>query len=122
MWPRQSSIFSVMKRVLAVASLASFLACTRVPSSISTTPISPHGGSGFSPPATLPVCPFGIGDSVTRAGGGATVPERGQAVGGNFDGVNQSGSIQIETGLDGVVTIKSKVTGQAELVEICQLR
>ncbi len=110
-----------MRRVLVAASFALLMGCTHSPPVVSTSPISPHGGSGFSPPATLPVCPFGIGDTVIRGGGGADVPERGQAVTGNFDGVNQSSEIQIETGLDGVVTITSSTTDQPKMVEVCKL-
>jgi hypothetical protein len=109
-----------MRRALASASLAVLFACTHTPI-VSTTPITPHGGSGFSPPATLPVCPFGIGDSVIRGSGGAVVPERGKGVSGSFDGATSSGSIAIETSVDGIVTIKSSSTDHPETVEVCRL-
>jgi hypothetical protein len=66
-------------------------------------------------------CPFRVGDTVRRAGGGAAVPPPGQAVVGNFDGVERSGMIQIETGGDGLVTITSRVSGHPERVETCRL-
>jgi hypothetical protein len=115
------AILLAMRLGLTGSALAFLLACTHAPRTVSTTPISPHGGGGFSVPTPLPVCPFRIGDSVIRAGGGAVVPEPGRGVIGNFDGVNQSGSINIDTSLDGVVTIKSQITGQPETVEYCQL-
>jgi hypothetical protein len=72
-------------------------------------------------PSSIPPCDFKVGDIVKLAGGGAVVPPLGQGVTGFFDGVDQSGSIQIDTSEDGVVTITSRVTGQPTTVEMCLL-
>lgn len=79
-----------------------------------------HSAS-LSPTPTLPTCDFKIEDIVRRAGVGSVVPKRGRGIVGSFFGVHQSGSIQVFTSLDGIVTIKSKVTGQPEKIEVCKL-
>jgi hypothetical protein len=81
------------------------------------------GGSAVSPSRsdTLAVCDFDVGDSVFRNEVGAAVPPRGQGVVGNGDDVYRFASIQIETSEDGIVTITSEATGQAETVERCAL-
>jgi hypothetical protein len=68
-----------------------------------------RGSSQAAKPATgeprLPTCPFDVGDTVDRGGIGAAVPPRGEGVAGFLDGPSESYEIQIETSLDGVVTI-----------------
>ena len=71
--------------------------------------------------SVVPRCLFEVGDTVRRAGGGAVVPPPGQGVAGFLDGAERSGSLQIDTNTDGIVTITSQVSGQAKRVEKCQL-
>jgi hypothetical protein len=84
-----------------------------------TTTVPPRVVASVSP--VVPTCPFEVGDLVRRAGGGAAVPPRGQGVVGNFDGVERSGMIQIDTRTDGLVTITSRVSTGPKHVETCQL-
>jgi dipeptidyl aminopeptidase/acylaminoacyl peptidase len=70
----------------------------------------PTGSGGLTwrpiPIGSLPVCPFGVGDTIRRGGVGAAVPPPGRGVVGTADGIAKSSTIQIETSLDGVVTIE----------------
>jgi Tol biopolymer transport system component len=74
-----------------------------------------------SPSTTIGTCEFEVGDVVHRGGGGAAVPPPGQGVVGYFDGVTESGSIQITTSLDGIVTIVTELGGETQTVESCVL-
>jgi hypothetical protein len=110
-----------MKRLSLIVALGLTLTATSCesspPGSKEKTPVAtPQAGASSIPP-----CDFEVGDIVTRAGGGAAVPPPGKDVSGNFDGVYQSGSIDIVTSLDGVVTITSDVSGQPSVVETCVL-
>lgn len=69
----------------------------------------------------LPECPFKIGDTVTREGVGAVVPERGEGVSGYGDSASASASIQVDTSRDGVVTINTAKNGVSASPEVCQL-
>jgi hypothetical protein len=81
----------------------------------------PPGETAAPDSSAIPLCEFEIGDIVERAGGGAAVPPLGRGVTGTFDGPDRSGSITIETGLEGLVTITSELTGEPPTVEVCSL-
>jgi hypothetical protein len=70
----------------------------------------------------VPTCSFDVGDTVTRGGVGAVVPERGSGVSGFADKVNgRSSSIEIDVAPDGVVTITWSKNGVESAPKSCVL-
>jgi len=80
------------------------------------------GGGHATNAHSLRVCPFKVGDVVTRNGAGAEVPKPGNGVNGNADRVNGFAEITITTSPGGVVTIQSRSSEHpAKVTERCQL-
>jgi hypothetical protein len=101
----------VIRSLLTVVLLSAFLL---VPATAQLGPASQAAGAAPRPPVgvttealtpTVPSCQFDVGDIVVRAGIGAAVPARGEAVGGYADGPAAGTEITITTSPAGIVTI-----------------
>ena len=71
---------------------------------------APSGSPSPKIRSTLAVCPFKVGDTYSKYGGGAAIPEPGLGVIGFGDGTDGGTTFQAETSKDGMVVITARST------------